>query len=285
MALGGVERLVRGLGRRVDGLWLAGVSSVGVTWRLIARRFRWIRYLDVSATDLGDAEAVLLGSLPLEAVDVRRTGLGEAGVAALCRNPSLQRMYVDPRASIPDGVADRVFIERSPESDGVFGGSLAGGAYNPTPLAEAVSRIEKEDPGGALDLLVGEPNGASVVVHVTRVHVSHGPGGPSTSETHRWERLAPVEYLRTLHEDTAVVVYRNYPAALMSLRPITTRAVGGIWTAGSTGDRPISPDVRSIDPKTTTDIGSTWTCFERKSDVCRRHKRIVAAAGEDPFAE
>lgn len=49
--------------------------------------------------------------------------------------------------------------------------------------------------------------------------VSDGPGGPSTSETHRWERLAPVEELRTLPEDTAVVVYKNRPAVRVSLRP------------------------------------------------------------------
>lgn len=39
------------------------------------------------------------------------------------------------------------------------------------------------------------------------------------SETHRWERLAPVEELRTLAEDTAVVVYKNHPAARVVLRP------------------------------------------------------------------
>jgi type IV secretory pathway TraG/TraD family ATPase VirD4 len=49
--------------------------------------------------------------------------------------------------------------------------------------------------------------------------ISHGPSGESTSETHRWERLAPVEELRTLPEDTAVVVYKNHPAAWVSLRP------------------------------------------------------------------
>jgi type IV secretion system protein VirD4 len=46
-----------------------------------------------------------------------------------------------------------------------------------------------------------------------------GPGGPSTSETHRWERLAPVEELRTLPEDEAVVVYKNHPGARVFLRP------------------------------------------------------------------
>jgi len=49
--------------------------------------------------------------------------------------------------------------------------------------------------------------------------VSYGPGGPSTSETQRWERLAPVDELRTLPEDSAVVVYMNRPAARVSLRP------------------------------------------------------------------
>jgi type IV secretory pathway TraG/TraD family ATPase VirD4 len=53
---------------------------------------------------------------------------------------------------------------------------------------------------------------------VTRT-VSHGPGGQSTSETHRWERLAPVEELRTLPQDTAIVVYKNHPAARVRLRP------------------------------------------------------------------
>lgn len=42
--------------------------------------------------------------------------------------------------------------------------------------------------------------------------ISHGPGGPSASEAYRWERLAPVEELRTLQQDTAVVVYKNHPA-------------------------------------------------------------------------
>ena len=54
--------------------------------------------------------------------------------------------------------------------------------------------------------------------------VSHGPGGPSSSETHRWERLAPVEELRTLPEDTAIVVYKNMPATQVSLRPYYERS-------------------------------------------------------------
>ena len=37
--------------------------------------------------------------------------------------------------------------------------------------------------------------------------VSHGPGGPSTSETHRWERLAPVEELRTLPEENSAALF------------------------------------------------------------------------------
>jgi type IV secretory pathway TraG/TraD family ATPase VirD4 len=49
--------------------------------------------------------------------------------------------------------------------------------------------------------------------------VSNGLGGPSRSETYQWERLAPVEELRTLSEDTAVVVYKNHSAARVSLRP------------------------------------------------------------------
>jgi type IV secretion system protein VirD4 len=68
---------------------------------------------------------------------------------------------------------------------------------------------------------------------VVTATVSHGPGGPSASETHRWERLAPVEELRTLPEDTAVVVYKNDPAARVSLRPTTSRASGRTLAAGS----------------------------------------------------
>lgn len=65
--------------------------------------------------------------------------------------------------------------------------------------------------------------------------LSDGPGGRSTSETHRWERLAPIEELRTLPEDTAVVVYKNHRAARVFLRPFHEQSqwkhLGG-WLLG-----------------------------------------------------
>lgn len=47
---------------------------------------------------------------------------------------------------------------------------------------------------------------------------THGPAGTSTSEGPRWERLAPVDTLRTLQRGTAVVVHANHPPARIRLR-------------------------------------------------------------------
>lgn len=49
--------------------------------------------------------------------------------------------------------------------------------------------------------------------------VSEGSHGPSTSETHRWERLAPVNELRTLPAGHAVLIHDNTPPAKVRLRP------------------------------------------------------------------
>ncbi len=48
---------------------------------------------------------------------------------------------------------------------------------------------------------------------------THGPGGSSTTEGPRWERLAPIDALRTLDNRTAVVVHANHPPARIRLRP------------------------------------------------------------------
>jgi type IV secretion system protein VirD4 len=48
---------------------------------------------------------------------------------------------------------------------------------------------------------------------------THGPGGSSTTEGPRWERLAPIDALRTLDNRTAVVVHANHPTARIRLRP------------------------------------------------------------------
>jgi type IV secretory pathway TraG/TraD family ATPase VirD4 len=49
--------------------------------------------------------------------------------------------------------------------------------------------------------------------------ISEGSHGPSTSETHRWERLAPVNELRTLPAGHAVLIHDNTPPAKVRLRP------------------------------------------------------------------
>lgn len=48
---------------------------------------------------------------------------------------------------------------------------------------------------------------------------SDGPTGPGTSQGERWERLAPIDVLRTLADGTAVVVHHNHPPAKVRLRP------------------------------------------------------------------
>jgi type IV secretory pathway TraG/TraD family ATPase VirD4 len=60
--------------------------------------------------------------------------------------------------------------------------------------------------------LVGERQAVSTTV-------SEGAHGPSTSETHRWERLAPVSELRTLPAGHAVLIHDNTPPAKVRLRP------------------------------------------------------------------
>lgn len=49
--------------------------------------------------------------------------------------------------------------------------------------------------------------------------VSEGAHGPSTSESHKWERLAPVNELRTLPAGHAVLIHDNTPPAKVRLRP------------------------------------------------------------------
>jgi type IV secretory pathway TraG/TraD family ATPase VirD4 len=61
--------------------------------------------------------------------------------------------------------------------------------------------------------------------------ISEGSHGPSSSETHRWERLAPVNELRTLPAGHAVLIHDNTPPARVQLRPyyreIQWQALGG----------------------------------------------------------
>lgn len=54
---------------------------------------------------------------------------------------------------------------------------------------------------------------------VVSTTVSDGVHGQSTSETHRWERLAPVNKLRTLPLGHAVLIHDNTPPARVRLRP------------------------------------------------------------------
>jgi len=49
--------------------------------------------------------------------------------------------------------------------------------------------------------------------------ISHGQYGPSTSQTPRWERLAPINQLRTLAAGEAVLIHDNTPPAKVRLRP------------------------------------------------------------------
>jgi hypothetical protein len=60
--------------------------------------------------------------------------------------------------------------------------------------------------------LVGERQAVSTTI-------SEGTQGPSTSNTHRWERLAPVNELRTLPEGHAVLIHDNTAPAKVRLRP------------------------------------------------------------------
>lgn len=60
--------------------------------------------------------------------------------------------------------------------------------------------------------LVGERQAVSTTV-------SQGTAGPSSSETHRWERLAPVNELRTLPVGHAVLIHDNTLPAKVRLRP------------------------------------------------------------------
>jgi type IV secretory pathway TraG/TraD family ATPase VirD4 len=60
--------------------------------------------------------------------------------------------------------------------------------------------------------LVGERQAVSTTV-------SQGTAGPSSSETHKWERLAPVNELRTLPAGHAVLIHDNTLPAKVRLRP------------------------------------------------------------------
>ncbi len=66
--------------------------------------------------------------------------------------------------------------------------------------------------------------------------LSQGTAGPSSSETHKWERLAPVNELRTLPAGHAVLIHDNTPPAKVRLRPYYQQAqwrdLGG-WLAQS----------------------------------------------------
>lgn len=79
--------------------------------------------------------------------------------------------------------------------------------------------------------LVGERQAVSTTV-------SEGSYGPSTSETHRWERLAPVNELRTIPAGHAVLIHDNTPPAKVRLRPYYRepqwRHLGG-WLDSPTG--------------------------------------------------
>ena len=55
--------------------------------------------------------------------------------------------------------------------------------------------------------------------HAVSTTVSQGTAGPSSSETHKWERLAPVSELRTLPAGHAVLIHDNTPPAKVRLRP------------------------------------------------------------------
>jgi type IV secretion system protein VirD4 len=81
--------------------------------------------------------------------------------------------------------------------------------------------------------LVGEQQAISTTV-------SQGTYGPSTSETHKWERLAPVNVLRTLPAGHAVLIHDNTPPAKVRLRPYYRqpqwRKLGG-WLGRDTNRR------------------------------------------------
>lgn len=70
--------------------------------------------------------------------------------------------------------------------------------------------------------------------------VSQGPGGASTSETQRWERLAPIDELRTLADGQAVLVHANTAPAKVDLRPYYEQPqwkhLGGWLNTSSTSD-------------------------------------------------
>lgn len=55
--------------------------------------------------------------------------------------------------------------------------------------------------------------------HAVSTTLSQGTSGPSSSETHRWERLAPVSELRTLPAGHAVLIHDNTLPAKVRLRP------------------------------------------------------------------
>jgi len=81
--------------------------------------------------------------------------------------------------------------------------------------------------------LVGERQAVSTTV-------SEGTHGPSTSETHKWERLAPVNELRTLPAGHAVLIHGNTPPAKVRLRPYYRerqwRDLGG-WLGDTTPEK------------------------------------------------
>ncbi len=84
--------------------------------------------------------------------------------------------------------------------------------------------------------LIGERQAVSTTV-------LQGTAGPSSSETHRWERLAPVSELRTLPAGYAVLIYDNTLPAKVRFRPCYKqpqwRDLGGwLGQSGQTGAHP-----------------------------------------------
>ena len=93
--------------------------------------------------------------------------------------------------------------------------------------------------------LVGERQAVST-------SVSQGPSGPSSSETHKWERLAPVNELRTLPAGHAVLIHDNTLPAKVRLRPYYRqpqwRDLGG-WLGPSVPTAGMSRLIPRISPR------------------------------------
>jgi type IV secretory pathway TraG/TraD family ATPase VirD4 len=84
--------------------------------------------------------------------------------------------------------------------------------------------------------------------------VSQGTAGPSSSETHRWERLAPVSELRTLPAGYTVLIHDNTLPAKVRLRPYYKqpqwRDIGG-WLGPSVAPAAEPRFLARINPRQT----------------------------------